>query len=516
MSIGGKRFLSSNVVVKKTHPVRNFFLKLTLATTVFYAGGVALSNYNYQFAELFTDNVPLAEELVQFVESYNDGTLNTPQLSLEDIRSKFGSLTRKVQSIPHMGSTSEPVREPEACIAKLSEKGEPLLNEHVPTVLLTLPLLKVQSSDALVANLIESFNKEIQSVNDKHVMLPEQSVDLITENYLFLSKQLTQLSKDLSKDLNDQLSKLSSDLKENIEAEKRQEIENNRLALLKQFEKDLSNAKVEFEQRYESQLQSSLKANEQALLAKHKNELAMLSIKQVQEFNKIISDKVENERNGKLKNLNDLNDSIAKVSDSLSVLESTLIKSECINQLTKLVSSIRFKLNLDQSPSLDLSKDVNQLKTLVDIIPDKPKQCCSKEPQLIDVVLSELTTISSKPSSKILSNEQLFNRWNLLQDKIREASLLPPNAGFLGHVSAKFFSLFLFNKTGISPDNDIDSVISRVSENIRMNKLDKAVEDVVQLQGWSRLEAEDWLQAARTKLEFETLVDVIDHEIKTL
>lgn len=253
------------------------------------------------------------------------------------------------------------------------------------------------------------------------------------------------------------------------------------------------------------------------MLAKHKNELAMLSIKQVQEFNKIISNKIENERNGRLKNLDELNGSVKTVSDSLAALEETLLRSECVNQLTNLVSSIKFKLNLDNTPSLDISKDLQKLTTLVNILPGKPNKCDAKEPQLIDVVVNELNSLTSaKENKQILSNEQLLNRWGLLQDKIREASLLPPNAGFLGHVSAKFFSLFLFNKSGISNENDIDSVISRVTENIKLNRLDKAVEDVVQLQGWSRLEADDWLQAARSKLELETLVDVVDHEIKTL
>ncbi|KAL2708605.1 MICOS complex subunit MIC60 [Kluyveromyces marxianus] len=524
--IVGRRLASTSAPVKTAHPIRNFFLKLTAATTAFYAGGVALSVYNYQFAELFTDNVPLAEELVQLVESYNDGTLNAPQLSLEEIRQKFGSFARRVENVRHEGSspvaavTPTPVTSsvavPEPAVAVVDPSIPP-----VDSVLLKLPHLKLDEESVSPKNkeFVESFNRQVDLLNESHLVLPENAVELFLNSYKNLSVELNKLNKDLTEQLNAQLSTLSSELKQSVEADKAKEIENNRAQLVQQFEKDLSNLKVEFEQKFDSQLQASLKANEQALLAKHKNELAMLSIKQVQEFNKIISDKIENERNGRLKNLDELNDSVKNVSDSLESIEQTILKSECINQLTTLVSSIRFKLNLDNTPSLDLSKDLQRLKLLVNILPGKPNKCECKEPQLIDVVVKELDTLISGKSEQerqVLSNEQLLNRWNLLQEKVREASLLPPNAGFLGHISAKFFSLFLFNKSGISNDNDIDSVISRVSENIKLNRLDKAVEEVVQLQGWSRLEAESWLQAARSKLELETLVDVIDHELKTL
>lgn len=516
VSLAGKRLLSSNSApVKKSRPVRNFFLKVAFATTVFYAGGVALSNYNYQFAELFTDNVPFAEELVQFVESVNDGTLRTPHLSLEEIRSKFGSLSRKVESIPNIGSISSKITEGSS-VGASSAGLETASQEKLPLMTLNLPLLSVESDNVLVKSSIDAFNEQIESLNNQGLQLPEKSIQLLQESYAVLGSQMKQLSENFSANIDRALKKLSKELEKAVESEKRQELEAAKLQLLQQFEKDLNNAKVEFEQKFDSQLQYSLKANEQALLAKHKNELAMLSIKQVQEFNKIISDKVENERNGKLKNLEDLNESVGKISESLSKVESTLMKAECINQLTRLVSSIKFKLNLDQTPSVDLKKDLNRLQTLVEILPGKPNKCSSNGPQLIDVVLSELTTLLSKQNSQILSNEQLYNRWFLLQDKIRETSLLPPNAGFLGHISAKFFSSLLFSKSGVSPENDIDSIIARVSENIRINKLDKAVEEVVQLQGWSRLEADDWLKAARAKLEFATLIDVVDHEIKTL
>lgn len=519
---------------------------------MFYAGGVALSTYNYQFAELFTDNVPLAEELVQLVESYNDGTLNAPQLSLNEIREKFGSITRKVQTVPHLGSTST-VTEPQSVAAAAAaaaatasgsgsgygsssgaaaSKAAPVSTATeispaaVPsldlpeTVALKLPHLKLDA-DAdthITSSFVDSFNKQVDLLNEKSFLLPEATQQAFLQSYTALSGQLNKLNTQLIDQLDSQLHTLSAELKRSVESEKVKEIESNKLQLMQQFEKDVSNLKVEFEKKFDNQLKASLQANEQAMLAKHKNQLAMLSIKQVQEFNKIISDKIENERNGRLKNLSELNDSVKTVSDSLASLEETLLRSECVNQLTALVSSIRFKLNLDNAPSLDISKDLQKLNTLVNILPGKPNKCDCKDPQLIDVVVNELNSLASAKGTnrQVLSNEQLLNRWGLLQDKVREASLLPPNAGFLGHVSAKFFSLFLFSKSGISNDNDIDSVISRVTENIKLNRLDKAVEDVVQLQGWSRLEADDWLQAARSKLELETLVDVIDHEIKTL
>lgn len=256
----GQRFASTNVPVKTARPFRNFLWKLGAATTVFYVGGVALSTYNYQFAELFTDNVPLAEELVQLVESYNDGTLNAPQLSLDEIRKKFGSITRKVQSVPHLGSTSSTVTESQsiasgsgstAAAATTGTDSNSVVLSSVPpvgSVLLRLPHLKLDDDSNSFNNksFVESFNKQVDSLNEKEFILPENAVESFLESYHGLSSQLNELNRDLADQLNSQLGQLSAELKQSVESDKVKEIESNKLQLMQQFEKDLSNLKVEF------------------------------------------------------------------------------------------------------------------------------------------------------------------------------------------------------------------------------------------------------------------------------
>ena len=52
--------------------------------------------------------------------------------------------------------------------------------------------------------------------------------------------------------------------------------------------------------------------------------------------------------------------------------------------------------------------------------------------------------ITNESTHSILTNAQLLSRWEQLAPELRSASLLPPNAGLLGHLASIVFLNFYY------------------------------------------------------------------------
>lgn len=519
--------VSNTTALPKTHPIRNFFIRVSVAVSLFYAGGVALSTYNDSFGDLFVDNVPFAENVVDLVESYRH--FASPPLSLDELRAKFGGkLGEKVIAVPHEGVSAAAVSKSPLALKStgpadsLKQTFDAILHEKNATLLKLSPITAMVDSkdpEATEFNkIISRLNETIARINNHNITLSDSQCADILEAYQTLSSSVCSFEKDFQTKLQTGITAKTEKIAEDVKKEYESRLKEEENALTKKVLREIHNFKADLEQRTSKQLKEDLKANEQTLLAKHANEVALLSITQVQEFNKILKEKLDIERDGRLSHLGDLDNSVGGLGQSVDKLNSLLMKREAITQLTLTLDEIKSKLNSSDKRSLSLAKDLEKLTTLSDIIPDKPKPCCKSKdsyPPLIDIAISELKSLTN--DKKILSNEQLYNRWNLLENDFKTASLLPPNAGILGHTFAKFFSFFIFTKQGSSPSNeDLDSVFARVNENLRLAKLDKAVEEVVSLQGWPHILCKDWIRDARRKIEVESLIDVLECEVRTI
>ncbi|KAH3900603.1 related to Formation of crista junctions protein 1 [Saccharomycodes ludwigii] len=528
--------LSSTITAPKNvgskHPISNFFIKLSLATGAFYVGGVALSEYNDQFGSLFTDNVPLAEEACELYESFRDGELfngsangsaihSTAYETFEDLKNKIGKLGSK--EIPS-GSGVSP--QPLVDQNELSEVSAAAAT--VPANIIPLSLKQLVSNtpanNEVVGQLLKVTNETIDVINRGGFKLPEKDVNE-------LNKQLNILNDIVSKS-NVQLNKLADQsiitTSNVLQQEYNEKLVKEQALLDQKYLHEFNNFKEKLEAKFQKQLKTELTTNEENLSAKQANQVALLSIKQVEQFNRILKEKLDQEREGRLSKLEQLDAAVSTLDGTITKLDKYVLTREAVTQLVTLCSQLKDNLILGSGGD-DLVKHVEKIKLLASVIPYASmcgcKNCkksgfcscgCSRKKKLMDYAASELETVlTSTPDVPVLTNEQLYNRWNLLSDKLKEASLLPPNAGILGHFGAKIFSKLLFDKTGISKDNDMENVVACVSEYIKLAKLDLAVEEVVSLDGWARVLCNDWIIEARKKLEVQTLVDVIYGEART-
>ncbi|AMD19327.1 HBR426Wp [Eremothecium sinecaudum] len=501
--IGARRLSSSvtPVTVRRSHPIRNFVLKTASAVCLFYGAGLALAVNNDKANEIFVENIPYAEGLVDAYENYRAGIW--PSVNVSDV-------TRKIKDSYNY------IRNPIGGI----QREEPVMVRKEPTLAaiprqpmakLILPTIEVDDMHLAVSELVSSLNASIQAVNDKCLEIPQESFYAILGSYGVIAQAIKSMNNEVGSAISKELTQKTVEAMKDLNEKFAREMKTKSLELSQEYMKNFEAFKKQLEQSTQEQLQADLKAHEQALLARQRNEVAQLSIKQVEEFNKIIETKLEKERNGRLANLQELDQAVSSLIPLFEVLEQRAVKKECLTQLNNVVNSLRTKLSLASDTPVDLAQDIQKLRSLTDVLPTESK-CCSN-PSLIEIAVSEL---ESKNSYQVASQEQLYNRWLLLQPELKTTSLLPPNAGFLGHLTARLFSTLLFTKEGFSTTRDMDSIIARVTENLRTNRLDKALGDVVDMTGWSRKCTEDWIHLARQRLEVLALIDVIDSEIKTL
>ena len=93
--------------------------------------------------------------------------------------------------------------------------------------------------------------------------------------------------------------------------------------------------------------------------------------------------------------------------------------------------------------------------------------------------------------------------------KVESTSLVPDQgAGVLSHIASIVFSKFKFKRSGLVDGSDVSSVLARAEYYMNEKDLDSAARELNQLGGWSKVLLNDWLAAARRRLEVEQALEV--------
>ncbi|CCK69272.1 Mic60p KNAG_0C01590 [Huiozyma naganishii CBS 8797] len=508
---------------EKSHKFRNTCLLLGVSILSVYGGGVLLSERNGQFGNFFVNRVPYGESAIKLYENRGDLNLD-PSRVWERLKDKYSSfITGRTVGIP--------VYRPES-----PEKTQRPVPEKPAKRSLDLSMFDGVENidDPRLKEVAKNMNAVIAMLNVHDIPLKTKEKNELSQVIEGLFSHLTELDSELDKNIDSRVISGTEDRLKELDNKFAGEVEAKTSEIRAKYDEKFNQFKEALEERAAETLATGLKANEDKLKSKHANEIAFLSITQVEEFNKIITSKLERERNGKLENLLELDYRVNQFATILDSLNQRLMRDTAITELFSLVSKMKGKLASLDSYSIDIGSQAQHLDMIASILSSTSKKCkcCSsagnsgdhkncrcnskkKSPQLLDVAISELLAITT--DEKVLSNEQLYNRWSLLEKDFKTASLLPPNAGILGHLTAKVMSFLLFTKKGVSAEeNDMDAVFSKIQSEIGMSDLKSAVEDVVQLQGWPRVLCDEWIKAARRKLEAESLLDVLEAELKTI
>lgn len=480
----------------KKRPFRRFVFRTLLAAITFYGVGTYGALENDTFNDYFTEYVPLADELVAAVEE-NKGYFWNPDLS--ELRKKISDLKNRTVSVPQQGAISEQI-----------EEAYKKVKASVPEVIKRSPIPEIthKLTNAEINALISKVNSLIRSVNDDpslvaHLELVKRvdsAVNVLTKTLSDLELQKSELAQKLAHKTSDEAAVVEEALKSRETALMEK--------FFKEFNKELDKARA----KYEAQLARDVEAAKAAAKLENENVTQAALVAQKAAFAASVTKSVEEERDGKLRALKDLQQKIDALADAEGAVVDCVGKLEHYHQVSVVLNSLKralkggeYQHNLEE---LDGSKIVAGVKKLSEL---------TKDDDLLFAAVQAFPTEAVEKNG-LLSNAQLLQRWNLLAPELRSAALLPPNAGVLGHLSAKFFSYFLISKRGsVAGDvsNDIESVIANVVYKLENGDLDDAVELVGGLKGWSRKLSSDWLTEARKKLEVEVLVDLVEAGVES-
>ena len=123
-------------------------------------------------------------------------------------------------------------------------------------------------------------------------------------------------------------------------------------------------------------------------------------------------------------------------------------------------------------------------------------------------------TSSSVPRSRRATWQMLGSSlWRTLRRGSRPAvsrvTLVPDEgAGVLAHVASHVLSTFAFRRQGLVSGDDALSILARAEYHLNEKDLDSATRELDRLKGAAKALLQDWLEAARRRLEVQQALEV--------
>lgn len=366
--------------------------------------------------------------------------------------------------------------------------------EHLP--LISLNKEKVDDS---VKQTIDSFNDLIKSIDvGSNTVGKEALIRNITENVGKLAQKLGSLTTNFKEELKSKVKDSQTDL---LSSYTKKELELTE-SLLHQFNREKSQLESKFNERVTYEIEATKKTISQAAV----NAVTMMRVEQTRQFEQLIQDKLNQEREGRLAGLEALNERVGELEKFSESLENQLVANHNKTLLLRSLANLKHALSSSDEEAIP--------KALKGYFEQIEKVSGDLNDELVNLVLKDLKPlITNESTHSILTNAQLLNKWDELTPELRSASLLPPNAGLLGHFASMVFSKLLLPVKGSRPNGkDIESVIGRIENSLAKGELDVAVEEAANLKGWPRKLADDWIKESRKRLEIQFLVSVLESE----
>lgn len=496
---------------KKTHHLRRFIIGTLLLGTTVFGGGIWYSMENDQFHDIFVDYVPGASSIINYVEEQRYRNKATKEVSLPEepaVKVKIPKAGVEARAISALDNTSPvtsakkeskpaaPVKEPKK-EAQKSSSTPAKKEESAPKSNSGLPLIRVASDvSPEVKKSVESLNQLIVAFNQSKAN--DTLVAKVSKDISDLGNSISVAKGKYQKDLKDALEKQAAEfasLTEKRTRDLRGAVEEQEKKWSEEFQKE----QQRIVDLYNSRLNTEVEATKKSVIALANNRILSVVAEQERELAKQIAEKVENEQNGRLSKLKDLESEVEEISKLILGSDEIISKGNNYVKYQLAVGELTSTL-LNSSEPAPLAPVIEKL------------QKSFPEDELISKVVKSIPEQAVKYG--VLSPAQLTARFKLLEPEIRKASLLPPDAGIAGHVGSWIFSNLLWKKEGNPIGDDVESIIARAETALSEGRVADAVIEVNQLKGWPKLLAQDWLNEGRQRSEVEFLVDVLATEGK--
>ncbi|KAI6006621.1 mitochondrial inner membrane protein Mitofilin [Pisolithus orientalis] len=267
------------------------------------------------------------------------------------------------------------------------------------------------------------------------------------------------------------------------------------------FRKFVEEERVKYAQAYREKLANELKTQTELINERLKEEVIAQGIEMQRRWIREVKVKVEEERGGRLARLEELATNLKRLErlalDNSSYLDENIrvhaLWTAVRAMQTAVDASVRkpFREELRVLRHVAVAKDDPVLSTALDSIEKTDIPDVGVEP-LVDLTSWFTTSVAPRVSSVALVPDR--------------------NAGVLSHLASHLLTSFTFRKHGLTPGNDVLSVLARAEYYLNEKDLDSATRELNQLTGTAKELLHDWLEAARRRLEVQQALEVIQVE----
>lgn len=392
-----------------------------------------------------------------------------------------------------------------------AEPNDPMTRLREPPALPSLPRLapsmeSLSGSEPLVAQLASTVDNLAAFLREtpNSGIQARGVLDEARKEFTRLSERLEQIKKieaeKLRKGLESQKNKYDAELKKAAE-EARAKVGK----IDEKWKKEQEVLRKKEASEYEDKLNKELATQSELINQRLKEEVVSQGIEMQRRWMEEIKARVEAERGGRLAKLDELATDLGnlqKISlDNSQALEenaSAIAVDAALRELNKVALEEQDQLGLKASFTKQLEKVKQSVK--------------GKETNdLLSEILEQLDT--SKPDQGVESFSTLYSWFTLkVRPAVQRVALVPEQSGILTHLLSSTVSPFLFQKSGFPQGEDVPSVLARSQFYLERRDLDGAAREINQLKGWPKILVEDWLNAARKRLEVEQHIQVAQVE----
>jgi len=235
----------------------------------------------------------------------------------------------------------------------------------------------------------------------------------------------------------------------------------------------------------------------ESILLRLKEEVIAQGIELQRRWIREVKVHVEEERGGRLAKIDELSSQLKKL--ERVALDNSVVLDENI-RVHGLWSAIRAVSSSLTSQERKPFRE--ELRILRHVAAARDDEIVSSALDTIDS--SETPDIGIEPFADLAS-------WftTSVAPKVSKVALVPEvNAGLLSHLASHAFSALTFKRQGLVQGSDVLSIIARAEYYLNEKNLDMATRELNQLRGTAHVLVQDWLSAARRRLEVEQALEV--------
>ncbi|OZJ04470.1 hypothetical protein BZG36_02689 [Bifiguratus adelaidae] len=382
-------------------------------------------------------------------------------------------------------ATKEKAASKAAPIAMANVKfDEPIVNQLAATLNELSSILNSSGLSDKGRDLVENAHAELTDLAARFNSLHEDEAS-IAKALSSIQSKTDNIEKGFDKYSHEATSKLSEAQKQFSES-------------LVQKENELKSAFEKEKNKLEADLRSAFGRQLQALKSKHETELSDALVAQEIETQRRwireIKYRVENERAGRLANLNHINTRLAALERISLDNAERLDESAKSHKLWVALQALQESLTNGKTTPF-----VQQLALVKDVVDG------SASASLVNAVMDTIDTEVAERG--IVSLSELSARFQRMRSELSKASLVTEEGGLMSHVYSSVLSRAMFRKHGLVPGDDLEATLARVEYYLNDGDLDNAARELNQLQGWPKILASDWLEEARRHLEVKQALE---------